>query len=584
MVRRNSRPFAFKQFKGEEPSAEDVRKDLEDFHNYVQDSLNDLQFSNIKGDLTATQAASVTADLTESLTDTQTDLTASITRISTLEATVNNNLSGLVSAHARITLEQEVRATQTTALAHQVTSLIATVGGSTAAIIEERTARIDADGTITASLTTEVSARIAGDATLAASVTTEATARITADGFLSGKYTITVTAGNVVTGMNITSSSGSGTNISDVTFQASSFKIYNSSTGVAMFDVSGTTVRLGGTLVVNTAGNKVYIGAGTYNDASTAFYVDSTGQFSLKDKLTWNGATLSINGTVTANAGTIGGFTLSSTTFSTTGMSFTGGSVTNSILTVGNAGAERVTLETISTRTLFGCYNNSNVRTVELRGNDTVSNNGLVTVTDSTGAAFVIQLKGATGAVHCDVLELGSDTTFFRYSSNIIGTNDDLRVNGNITLPAATGRITIGGTTGLLDFGPAGSCTFYNTAATALRLSGSLTVDLALTGSSTLDVAGISTLRNDVRIHTTSKLLFNYNQTTVVYLKEDWGLQYNGDSNHPFYTSAAAIALYNPGSSPGLTAGRIYFSSGVYLHLSGGNLWLNDGAGDRALT
>lgn len=41
---------------------------------------------------------------------------------------------------------------------------------------------------------------------------------------------------------------------------------------------------------------QIYIGAGNYAQSDTAFYVDSTGKFSLKDALTWDGTTLSING------------------------------------------------------------------------------------------------------------------------------------------------------------------------------------------------------------------------------------------------------------------------------------------------
>lgn len=41
---------------------------------------------------------------------------------------------------------------------------------------------------------------------------------------------------------------------------------------------------------------QIYIGAGNYAQSDTAFYVDSTGKFSLKDALTWDGTELSISG------------------------------------------------------------------------------------------------------------------------------------------------------------------------------------------------------------------------------------------------------------------------------------------------
>lgn len=76
-----------------------------------------------------------------------------------------------------------------------------------------------------------------------------------------------------------------------------------------MFTVAGSTVNLANTLTVSTSG-KVFIGTGTYGNTNTAWYVDSAGQFSLKDKLTWDGTTLTITGAVTATTGAIGGFSI----------------------------------------------------------------------------------------------------------------------------------------------------------------------------------------------------------------------------------------------------------------------------------
>jgi len=47
--------------------------------------------------------------------------------------------------------------------------------------------------------------------------------------------------------------------------------------------------------------NKIYFGTGTYNNSNTEFYVDNSGQFSLGDKLSWNGSTLSITGDITVS-------------------------------------------------------------------------------------------------------------------------------------------------------------------------------------------------------------------------------------------------------------------------------------------
>lgn len=141
-------------------------------------------------------------------------------------------------------------------------------------------------------------------------------AEIVSDGFgnLSGKYTLTVTAGDVVTGMNITSSTGPGVNISEVAFQADKFQIYSGTTKKVMFvaDAINDYVKLADTLVVDAANGKVYIGAGNYGNADTAWFVDDSGRMSLKDKLTWDGSTLTIVGDINATTGTIGGFTIGS--------------------------------------------------------------------------------------------------------------------------------------------------------------------------------------------------------------------------------------------------------------------------------
>lgn len=81
------------------------------------------------------------------------------------------------------------------------------------------------------------------------------------------------------------------------------------------FDTSGNVTISGNAVIggVTIGSGKIYIGTGTYNNTNTSFYVDSTGQMSLKDKFVWSGSALTINGTVTATAGTIGGWTLGAT-------------------------------------------------------------------------------------------------------------------------------------------------------------------------------------------------------------------------------------------------------------------------------
>ena len=77
------------------------------------------------------------------------------------------------------------------------------------------------------------------------------------------------------------------------------------------FGLYSKNVFLEGGIVANTGSiggiqmknDKLYIGTGTHNNSNTAFYVDNTGKMSLKDKLVWDGTTLTISGQVTIEAG-----------------------------------------------------------------------------------------------------------------------------------------------------------------------------------------------------------------------------------------------------------------------------------------
>lgn len=84
---------------------------------------------------------------------------------------------------------------------------------------------------------------IGNAADLHSRVTTESSARATADGYLEGKYALKVIAGNVITGMNITSSTGSGTDVSEINFLTSVFKVTDNTTFKAPFQIVGGKVR-----------------------------------------------------------------------------------------------------------------------------------------------------------------------------------------------------------------------------------------------------------------------------------------------------------------------------------------------------
>jgi hypothetical protein len=57
-------------------------------------------------------------------------------------------------------------------------------------------------------------------------------------------------------------------------------------------------------ITLNGIDKKIYIGTGDFNNANTAFYVDNSNNFSLGNKLSWNGTTLSLEGSINITGGT----------------------------------------------------------------------------------------------------------------------------------------------------------------------------------------------------------------------------------------------------------------------------------------
>ncbi|MES2692796.1 MAG: hypothetical protein V4773_04930 [Verrucomicrobiota bacterium] len=96
---------------------------------------------------------------------------------------------------------------------------------------------------------------------------------------------------------------------------------------------------------------------------------------------------------------------------------------------------------------------------------------------------------------------------------------------------------------------------------------------------------GQSSFAAKMRLMGTNRFEFNRAGSDVVYFEEDYGGSYRGDTTHPLRVRNAALCLdgCSGGGTP-YTAGRLYFSDTVYLHVVGSALWLKDSGGDRALT
>ena len=77
--------------------------------------------------------------------------------------------------------------------------------------------------------------------------------------------------------------------------------ISSAETAVVQITVGAEAVTLNtGTIGgITIAADKLYEGTGTFNNSNTGFYLDDSGQFSLKDKLSFNGTTLTVSGNLT---------------------------------------------------------------------------------------------------------------------------------------------------------------------------------------------------------------------------------------------------------------------------------------------
>ena len=69
--------------------------------------------------------------------------------------------------------------------------------------------------------------------------------------------------------------------------------------------IDGTVTAVAGAIGgISIAAGKLHTGTGTHGNSNTGFYIDSSSNFSLGDKLTWDGTDLTINGSITVTNST----------------------------------------------------------------------------------------------------------------------------------------------------------------------------------------------------------------------------------------------------------------------------------------
>lgn len=121
--------------------------------------------------------------------------------------------------------------------------------------------------------------------------------------FLNGTMTINSTAFDLVVGNTLSVSSATGGLITlggtGATYALSNVAF--SGSGIGKFGVINIDGNTGG---------RIYTGTGTFNNSNTPLFMSGSGIFSLGNKMTWNGTSLSIDGVLTASAGLIGGWNI----------------------------------------------------------------------------------------------------------------------------------------------------------------------------------------------------------------------------------------------------------------------------------
>jgi len=188
------------------------------------------------------------------------------------------------------------------------------------------------------------------------------------------------------------------------------------SAGILYGPLANTTERssaiatIGGSFGIKIGDGSIYIGTGNYGSPDTGFYVDSTGKFSLKNQLTWNGTdTLSVTGTINATSGTF------------TSTVIVGGA-TSGTLQVGT-GTNKIKI--VGTSADAGTYINTGSTTATTGNGFYFGADGKVRIASSTnsltfdGTNLTINGGGTfTGALSGGTISIGLGNNIFKADSN----------------------------------------------------------------------------------------------------------------------------------------------------------------------
>jgi hypothetical protein len=256
-------------------------------------------------------------------------------------------------------------------------------------------------------------------------------------------------------------------------------------------------------LDARTSTRKIYIGTGTYNNTNTAIYLDSTGQFSLKDKLTFDtSGNLSVNGSITVTGGNAATNSNLSSSLSNTSLS-SSRAADSASAAYNNAISQLQTLAD-------GGYSGSFIGSTTIYSPNIGGQNGYISNILKVGQNG-ITLDGGNKAIYVGTGTYGNSNTPFYFASgstDIFSLGEKLTFNGSAlsltgTINASSfngGTITIGSKFAVDNLG--------NVSATNATLTGTVNADSGRFGSgSNYWTIGASTVENNVT--TNGRLVLN---------------------------------------------------------------------------
>lgn len=206
-------------------------------------------------------------------------------------ATTIAKIGALADSGASFLLDlNTVKVGSSETLAQRLSAITSATNANSSAITSEQSTRATADSSLAASITT-LQSNVSGY-----SVSIQQNA--TAINGVQAKYSVKVDNNGKVSGFGLISDANNGTPVSVFAILADAFKVYNGTTDIAPFSVSGGSVFLQNVIV----GSEIRQGQTAY-DTGTGFWlgdVSGTPKFSLGNsagnKMTWDGTTLSLTG------------------------------------------------------------------------------------------------------------------------------------------------------------------------------------------------------------------------------------------------------------------------------------------------